>query len=452
MILQGLPPEILHQIFHLLQPKSWDALSLINQQLNSLFDGIRPELNITVPLSEMKIFKSSYIEQNPQIFVTLLKRFPNIKKLSFNKDGVFNEHYQVIYNFFIEHLKENYPKHLTVLSLSDIRESHLSEHTRGGEELNTLFFMGLSRPQISKVTYLPCNGCTLTKKNLNAILNNMPNLKSFSFDGFGFKMTDEILFSNPLSLQKVKICRTQAIGKATIESIRQCINLKKLSLEGTFSLGSRKKLEFFLSKTENLQITHLNLAQTPCLKDDETLIHALTNLPQLTFFASHMLDDYKVNDKGLIKLSVNCRNLTTVFFNFVNITDDGLKEFARNATNLQKLSAYQCSHITSAGMEALTTYCTNLKGLELIQFHDINRSFISSVQKNCTQLQLLRLENCSGTMSLKELETFIQTTQTLKYLDVASFSLFKRNQFDMLHNKFSKLEKLKLPFEKFPTS
>lgn len=433
-LLTEIPPEILLNILKFCESKTSLQVSKTCKKIKDLVDVFREKLFIRVPLKEMKIWGNENPTSNPHILSQLLKRFSNVKHLYFavsaNSLNVYNKD---VINPLIQFLKEHYPPQLSMLGLGEIESRRINTNDTA-RALNKEFFEAFGHPQLRCLTISPClNGSILNSEHLRSILSKSSNLTSFIFRGQEMVDVLEIPLSLCQKLERIQLIKN--LNHKTIEHLKQCTNLTDISIDDAYNV---KRFEDFLFSEHKLNLTSLDLGDTSCLLTDEALNRATSKLTNLQFFCN--TSENQLSDQGLLQLAKNCKQLKTLHFSFQEISNQGLKDFAQQATQLQKLSMVQLYHINETGLAALAQNCINLKALELVHCNHVNSIALETFTKHCTNLQLLKISNCGGA-NLQELTSFLTSCVFFKYFYIYSFNGVKQKDINELYKKFSYLKK-----------
>lgn len=401
-----LPIDNTASIISFCDSKSQNQLSVTNKKIKAIVDNLKETLTVTIPWFHNR---DGYLS----ILVNLLKRFPNIKRLSYV--GEFTEHHGDIFRPLILFLQQQYPKNLIEW------KSSLCTHPKASL-LSKDFLDALNHTQtLSLEVSKHYNVSVITDLMINSILEKSKNLTSFTFSSFQFSTDADIEFhlSKCPNLEKVKLCSVPQISNKTIQQLGLCRNLKELSIDDTCK-GARE-LEQFLCTDHGLKLKVLNLQNTLCLLEDHALNLATKHLPDLEFFSRKFLYAHQsgISNRGLLQLTNNCKKLNTLVFNFKNITDEGISHFAQNTPRLRKLSICEMHKITQAGLQSLTYYCINLEALELVHFSDLTLAALSSLATNCKHLRFLSLSNCCFKETTEQdLKKFIDHCKALQYIEI----------------------------------
>lgn len=97
------------------------------------------------------------------------------------------------------------------------------------------------------------------------------------------------------------------------------------------------------------------------------------NMRVLSAFGSHcpnlrvvnLTGSPQVNDAGVTKLAIGCRELRSVVLSSCPVTDDAVTSLATNCVQLTTLSLARCHRVTDAALDALAEGCPHLTTLDL---------------------------------------------------------------------------------------
>lgn len=407
-----LPKPLISAIASFCDSNTQSQLSITCKKVKSATDEARSVLAVTIPWSHWL----SNTHTPSSLLVNFLTRFSNITTLALTEGyQTFTKSEIDIINRLVLFLQTNYPKKLAHVKL---RELELKS-----EFMQQAFLSSFGHSQtLSLEIANQSNGSVITDQMINSALEKSPNLISFTFIGFQLSsdIKLKIQFSKCQKIEKVRLEKIPVITNETINDLLQCRNLTELSI--TNSYRGITELEQFLCTNHGLKLRVLDLEDTRCLTNDKTLDLATKHLINLEFFSRKSFDpnENKISDQGLFQLANNCKKLNTLVFNFENITDQGLLNFALNASQLKKLSTFQMTHITHQGMCDFAQHCKQLKALELIHFYHLTPAVLLALAKNCETLQFLRISFCkSQGVTLEDLMTFVSTCKSLKYLGIS---------------------------------
>lgn len=282
-------------------------------------------------------------EANTQILVDLLKRFPNIRKISFSSSYIdsFSQYNEHVLRAFILFLKNSFPRNLCSLELTEITHKgcvYEEEYKDELKRLNEDFFDAFKHSQILNLKINSAPFYTVIENHiLTTLLQKCNNLKSFFFYACEYNSDSDEEIEIPLphcqKLEKLKLYGLKNIGKKIISHVSRCRNITELSIDR--GVSGLHKLERFLCSDHGLKLTVLDLDKTECLASDASLNLATKNLTNLKFFArrSYGTGQNQISDKGLVQLAKNCQNLNTLIFNFEHISDEGLASFLKLPCN-----------------------------------------------------------------------------------------------------------------------
>jgi hypothetical protein len=428
--LELFPNDMLVQIYSYLDKNDWVALSLTNSKIKVLFDRLRLDISFRVPKNI--ILNDEVVKIDQKILVNLLKKFPNIKKLSLKGSDIFSfdDNTQWFLKPLIIFFKTSYPKRLEHLVLEAKNCSNLKL-----TKFSIIFFESLSHPQLRNINYSHSINC-ICGFHLASLLGKTIQLQSLSILTSNSEL-NFIPISNYENLQKIKLLGSSII---TIKPLKLLTNLSKLTLTRALTIEQKSEFESFLCKTPNLKVSHLTLGHSTYYFNKLSFCTATKNLPHLEFINLQSSLLQSISDKELYSIGINCKKFKTLMCNFSNITDSGLIKFALTTPQLEKLSVNFGNQLTDYSLIVLAKRCKQLKSLALSGCINISNEFLCALAENCKNLELLDLTNCKIKASLEEFEIFVKSSFKLKYFTVQKY---KRSDcirlFAELYQKFPKL-------------
>lgn len=322
----------------------------------------------------------------------------------------------------IQSLQSNYPKSLRHVQISEIDRQCFLGGNKDPIQLNQKLFNALCHSQTLSLKITNFDKSVITSQMINDMLEKCENLTSFFFNGFLSTNPLEIDLSKCLHLKKIKLIGIiNKISAEVIQSLKHCRNLTELSIDD-ISINPRVINEFLCSD-HGLNLEVLNLESEYFLNDDETLDLATRKLKNLRFFDRVKLFSFgcNVTNHGLVQLAINCNKLNTLIFDFQNITDEGLKDFTKNAPNLTTLSIYGMNNLTEKGIKALSKSCRNLENLQLIGYEmKITPGILKTLAKNCKRLRILDMRYVKFVdTTAEDLKQFTVDCKSLNILSIA---------------------------------
>ncbi len=399
-----LPPLIDH-VRSYLDPKSRTRLFLTCHKILLL----RESLKISAPLQAP--------QTNFDVLARLIRRCPNVKRISFGSQSRKKDSQQseCFIRPLIDLFKNNYPPHLSALSIHEIKQSGASCYEGGDlieeEHINYEFLEALCRPQITSLELIGWRN--ISSRQLDLVSERCGNLKTFSAN---------LPFPpRPNKIGKF-IFSGRIIDQAFIESLRQMRCLGKLILTARESQPSPHLGEFLCSK-HGLELNVLQLGWNCCLTTDEALIQATEQLPCLTFFSQ--VGDNSITDRGLIQFAMNCPLLSICKFSPYEISDQGLEVFSQKTPHLTQLSLLSMNRITLQGIEDFLRHKPDLVALELswqLEGEVDFASLFSLIAKYCKKLEYFALFYGSTENPTEYLIEFVRCCKNLKYLETDNTS------------------------------
>ena len=423
-----LPTDLISYTASFCEPKTQNQLRTTNKRIQSAVDLIRQVWSLPLPMEQRRCHKNHIGTVPPLTLVKLLKRFPNITQLILPR---FSTYHADIILPLMTLLQDSYPPKLKAISLHEL--NFRSEDPK----LTADFFKSFLHSQIRslEVSY-DSDQSSISDKTINGLLEKTSQLTSFVFKGCQFLAKVNIHFSKCHKLEKIQLYGMQKITQITIDQIRTCKNLTELTL---CCSEEETKLSDLLSSRHGLKLKRLTLTRTSSLSTDESLDLATRQLPDLEVLCRSGRQT-TVSDEGFGQLAKNCRKLTTLMFNFKNMTDQGLSQFALYAPQLEKVCFSRMSDVTFEGVFALTQNCKKLKALRFLHFNHLNPEVLK-ILGQCKNLVYLDFFLCNAKrISLQVLEEFVTACKPLKHLKLAACFGVMYDDVKTLQEKFPFLE------------
>lgn len=360
--LMGLPSELLQNIFYLCGKERRD-FKVLNKSLCDVIRSSFTSLTVGKPFDS----KPNY----PDILREKLEKYPNVQQFSMNVHNI-TEYRSDLIESLVLFLNTSYPSQLTQLTLKELQWCSLtSENVLKAKTLSQEFLYCFAHSQITSLTLtgLPFQS-NITGSSLSTILKKCKNLTYFSHIARKDDLLERnIQLSNCLKLRTINLIGSRYITAKTINHLRLCPNLTEICINDVWAndWGDFRIDKFFCNFYQpNLKVLNLNYSE--CFFEDDVLIKATEQLPNLETFSilrrSVSIDN--CTDTGLVKIAENCLKLRILQFNFFRITEAGFCQFASKCATIEKITAGKARKITAVVIKALENGCKQLKTLTVI--------------------------------------------------------------------------------------
>ncbi|MEC7838801.1 MAG: hypothetical protein VX777_02030 [Chlamydiota bacterium] len=392
---------------------------------------------LTLQLPRYVSYKPKSSKINPLIFALSLNKTPNIKKLNITKLNIAESSLlEPVMNLF----KEHYPKNLVSITVNTPVEGfgewnrEIERQQRYRELMESLAHSQLTGLKINDDVLYPS---PLDYDVFSDFFLKSPNLQTIEISLKERVIDLTIPFDLCRNLEKITLRHCHGITEETFNLLKTCKKLHSLQVEDFWETNH---LINFLIKPHGLNLKVLDFGNSTALSSDYELFMIIKQLPNLEvfgqtrFFSNHN----RITDEGLALLAQSCPKLTSFSFCFENITDNGFAVFTKKASNLQRLSTSNVSHLGEASLLQLAKNCPQLKSLELTGWKEISESALLALAKGCPQLEHLEISYCHN-VSIESIEKFVQTASRLKSILIYPDSDFKKEEIKHLKQSYQHL-------------
>jgi len=249
-LLSLLPNELIAKISEYADSKTKRNLSMVDRLINALvFDAVR-SIGIFPP--DRYLCKLSNAPQD--VLVGVIDRYPTLKKIVFGPpknwsgNGEFRAKEVPFLKSLISYLVSDLQKHplssVKIIQLREIVQDLFGDFdAEKAKDVNKCSLNAIGHRGLEKVRISVYNiGSNLSGTEIQPVLNNSPNLKTFIFDGFQSAQTIYLSFANQPLLSKVKLLNWKGTA-STLESLKNCKKLEELVVEYTaYSLDELKAI------------------------------------------------------------------------------------------------------------------------------------------------------------------------------------------------------------------
>ena len=438
--LRLLPNELFITISNYFDSTTKRRLSMIDRRTHEIvLDTVR-----SIRVSPPRLFSPhGYAED---ILVKVIRRYPKLEKIIFGLtknwtgSGEFVAKQERYLRSLISYLESNAKKH----PLNSVKKIQFSELTHNNfatfnkkkaKELNSLFLRSIGHPGLEHITISPFHTASvLTGNEIQPVLENSPNLKTFVFDGFESNQTITLSFANQPLLSKVKLLNWKG-AVSTIESLKSCKNLEKLVIDYTASPSDEIKAILLGDHPWNLK--DLVLKEVAALNDTEldAMTKKLPNLESLSIELNGISDD------GMERLGRNCPNLKVVQFSNEALTNFGLDRLTQHLPHLKVISFDTAYNITGEGIAAIGRNCKHLRCIQVVHYDTIEKSGMDALIANCQNLKVVEFSH-GGPVSLEGMHALIEQIPNLRYIQLEEINGIQENQIKRFYRKFPQISKI----------
>ncbi len=278
------------------------------------------------------------------------------------------------------------------------------------------------------------NDSILTGTEIQPILDNSPNLKTFVFYGFQSKQTVDLSLANHSLLSKVKLLHWKG-SSSTIDSLINCKTLKELVID--YTSYSSHEIKESLSKDHTWDLKRLELKRLRLCSDKE--LNAITKkLPNLEYLDIKLED---VSDNGMEMLGKNCPNLKVLKFSNESLTNLGLAKLTQNLPHLEVLSFDSAFDITEEGIKYMAQNCKKLRLIQVMHYKKIEKSGIDALIQNCPDLKGIQFGH-GGPLSLEDIGHLVEQKPKLHYVELYNIMGIQEEELENFYQKFTQVSKI----------
>lgn len=415
--LLSLSNELIAKIVDYTDSGTKKELSMVGRRINAVVLATQRCIRVFPPPSRLSF--ESYPSDIPEdILVKVICRYPDLKKIIFG--GLQNNWsaQEVPYlKSLISYLESNHEKH----PLSSVKKIQYREITRDmfgdfdevkAKELNSRFLSSIGHQGLENVRIKAYHiDSILTGTEIQPVLKNSPNLKTFIFDGFQSNQTVSLSFASQPQLSKVKLLNWRG-PSSTIESLRNCTELQELVIEyGAFSTDDIKAI---LLEDHPWNLKRLELKGGVAPRNDAELDAITKKIPNLECLG---IDLQGVSDEGMGLLGRNCPNLKILQFSNQNLTNSGLDRLTRHLPHLEIISFDLAYNITEEGIAAIARNCKKLRFIRVVHFKKIEKSGIDALIENCQDLRVVGF-SFGGPISIEAMSRLVKQMSKLRHVEL----------------------------------
>ena len=435
-----LPNPLIAQIIRYADPETKRSLSMVDRRTHAVVLGTIRSIRVSPP----KCFSLKGYAEN--ILVTAVCRYPKLEKISFGPpknwsgSGEFGAKEVGFLTSFISYLRSSPEKH-PLSSVKKIRFREITHDSYGdfnakmAKELNSLFLHSIDHPGLENIRIEAYHiRSVLTESEIQPVLKNSPNLKTFVFNGYQSNQIVTLSFTNQPHLSKVKLLNWKG-AVSTIESLKSCKNLEKLVID--YIAFPFDEIKAILLGDYPWNLKHLDLNKATAFNDAE--LDAMTKkLPNLEFLSIKLNG---ISDEGMEQLGRNCPNLKVVQFSNEILTNFGLERLTQHLPHLEAISFDTAYNITEEGIAAIGKNCKKLRCIQVIHHKQIEKSGMAALIANCPDLRVVRFSN-GGPVSLEGMQELIEQMPYLRYVHLQDINGIQEQQIQTFYNRFPQISKI----------
>ncbi|MDP1608734.1 MAG: hypothetical protein Q8L98_05425 [Chlamydiales bacterium] len=434
--LPDLPNDVIAIIAHYTDPKSKRALSQVNRRIREVVLDTIKCIRVFPP--------EAYPSEIPKdILATTISRYPRLQEIIFgpqkNLHGTdeFTTGHAPYLEPFISYLQSNPDEH-PLNSVKKIRFREIDRYFLGKAQvgkLNKFFLSSIGHIGLENIKIeVDCNGSVLTGKKIQPVLDNSPNLRTFSFNGFQSNQMVTLSFTKQPLLSKVKLLDWDG-DSSTLDSLKNCKRLEELIISYTGVYSTRTKSILLKNHPWNLKRLELH---GMALRNDAYLDAITKTLPNLECLNVRLED---ISDEGIEKLGKNCPNLKILQFNNSKITDAGLDKLTRHLPHLEIIQFEEAFKITEKGIAAIARNCKKIRFIQVFHYKHIEKSGIEALIENCPNLRGVEFTH-GGPISLEDMYQLAQQMPKLRYVNLDYVDGIQEQQIKDFYQTFPHLSKI----------
>lgn len=443
-LLSLLPNELIAIISEYADSNTKRALSMVDRRTHEVvLDAVRC---IRVSPPSLFSYQSHSSDIPEDILVRVIRRYPTLKKIIFGPrknscgSGEFGPNEVPYLKSLISYL-ESHPETHPLSSVKKIDCTEITNVVFGDfdkaktKELNSYFLSAIGHKGLEKVKVKAYHiGSVLTGTEIQPVLTNSPNLKTFVFDGFQSNRTVSLSFASQPQLSKVKLLNWEGHA-STIESLRHCKELEELVID--YRAYSSDEIKAILFGEHPWNLKRLELKRIAPRNDAE--LDALTRkLPNLECLG---IDLQGISDDGMELLGRNCPKLKTLKFSNKDVTDSGLDRLTQHLPHLEIISFNMAYNITEDGIAAIARNCNNLQFIQVIHYKKIEKAGIDALVVNCPKLKVVGFSH-GGPVSLEGMHYMAEQMPTLRYVELYLMRDVQEGQIQEFYQKFPLVRKI----------
>jgi hypothetical protein len=356
------------------------------------------------------LYQSDPSDIPEDIFVRVICRYPTLERITFGppknfrSSAEFGARETPYFESLISYLENNPEKH-PLSSLKKIEYEEIATARSDDDEgtqakkLNNRFLTAIGQYSLEKVKINAFRFQSfLTGAEIQPVLTNSPNLKTFIFDGLKSYQTVYLSFPSQSQLSKVKLLYGRGRGLAsTIASLRDCEKLEELVIDCRNDFYYEISTSLLEEHRWNLKRLELKGIEP----QNDFRLDALTKkLPKLECLGIRLQN---ISDDGMELLGKNCPNLKILQFRNKDLTNSGLDRLTIHLPHLEIISFDEAYNITEEGVAAIARNCNNLRFIRVHHYKQIKKTGIDALIKNCPNLRVVGF-SYGDPVSLKDMQ------------------------------------------------
>jgi len=443
-LLSLLPNELIAKISEYADSKTKRELSMVDRRTHAVvLDAVRC---IRVFPASRFSYQSHPSDIPEDILVRVIRRYPTLERITFGPpknwggSGEFGAKEVPYLKSLISYLESN-PENHPLSSVKKIECREITQDMFGGfdkaqaKELNNRFLSAIGHNGLENIRVKAYHiGSILTGTEIQPVLTNSPNLRTFVFDGFQSDQTVSLSFASQPQLSKVKLLNWKGPA-STIESLRHCEELEELVID--YRAYSSDEIKAILFGEHPWNLKRLELKGIAPRNDAE--LDALTKkLPNLECLGINL---QSISDDGMELLGRNCPNLKTLQFSNKDLTDSGLDRLTQHLPHLEIISFDVAYNITEDGIAAIARNCKNLRFIRVVHYKKIEKAGIDALVENCPDLRVVGFSH-GGPVSLEGIHYMAEQMPNLHYVELYSMRDVPEEQIQGFYQKFPQVRKI----------
>lgn len=432
-----LPNNIIEKISEYTDRQTKNELSLVDRRTNAVVLGTKRCLN-AFPSNFQNLSQCHPSNFPEDVLVKVIRRHSSLKMITFG-----SVEFRVIELPYIQSLisyLENDHEKTLLSSIKKIKCGEITyDYLRGFElahakDLKKRFFSAIGNKGLENIRINVCRNDSITGTDIQPVLINSPNLKTFVFYGTQSDQFVSLSFASQPHLSKVKLLYWKGLH-STIESLRNCKELEELVID--CRLDNSENIKAILLEPHPWNLKRLELEGIDPQNDSE--LDAITQkLPKLECLSINL---ESISDSGMELLGRNCPNLKILQFNNKNLTDSGLSRLTTHLPHLEIISVDVAYKITQDGIAALARNCKNLKFVQIANGKKIGTSGFDPLVKNCLNLKVLGF-SYFGPASLEAMYRMAEQIPNLRYIQLYSMREIPKGQIEEFYQHFPHIKEI----------
>lgn len=429
-----LPNELIVKISENVDSKAKRELSLVDRRTHEV---------VLNAVRDIRVFAHSWGSHSSDIpediLVRVIHRYPTLERITFGHQNnwfnreTFGTKDAPFLLSLISCLENDPEKHL----LSSVKRIEFREVVNNrfhgfndtkAKELNMRFLSAIGHKDLEKVRVkADCFRNIFTGTEIQPLLTNCSNLKTFVFDGFQSNQTFSLSFESQTQLSKVKLLDWKG-SASTIGSLGHCEKLEELVVRYSEKCSDEIMGSLLGEHLWNLKRLELK-GVSP--KNDAELDALTKKFPNLECLD---IDLRRISDDGVELLGRNCPNLRTLQFDR-NLTNLGLDRLTRHLPHLETIVFSEAFNITEDGIAAVAQNCKNLRLIRVAHYKKIEKVGIDALIKNCPHLKAVEF-SFGGPVSLEGMHYLVEQMPDLRYAGLYNMHGVEEGQIQEFYQKF----------------